>query len=113
MFGGILDDVVVKVLGSEGFDLVVELRRSCLTGLLLLAQEDGGVPVDPVLQRLVAVVALVDDRLEFAGKDIKTLIMCVSKFKKVYNPNKILKISGWFVEHLIALRRVTKFIKAS
>ena len=71
VFWRILDDVVVKVLGRERLDLFVELCRRRLTRLLLFAQEDGRVPVDPVPQRLVAVVALVNDRLEFAVERIE------------------------------------------
>ena len=71
VFLRILDDVVVKVLGRERLDLFVELCRRRLTRLLLFAQEDGRVPVDPVPQRLVAVVALVNDRLEFAVERIE------------------------------------------
>jgi len=60
------DDVGVEVLGGERLDLVLDLGRRGLAHRLLLAQEDGRVTVDPVLQGLLAEVALVDDRLEFA-----------------------------------------------
>ena len=63
----VLDDVGVKVLGREGLDLLLQLWRGGLTRRLLLAEEDGRVTVDPVLQRLEAVVALVNDRLKFAA----------------------------------------------
>ena len=63
----VLDDVGVEVLGREGLDLFLQLGRGGLTRRLLLAEEDGRVTVDPVLQRLEAVVALVNDRLEFAA----------------------------------------------
>ena len=60
------DDVGVEVLGGERLDLVLDLGRRGLAHRLLLAQEDGGVTVDPVLQGLLAEVALVADRFEFA-----------------------------------------------
>ena len=63
----VLDDVGVEVLGREGLDLFLQLWRGGLTRRLLLAEEDGRVTVDPVLQRLEAVVALVNDRLKFAA----------------------------------------------
>ena len=66
----VLDDVGVEILGRERLDLLFELGRGGRARRLLFAQEDGGVPVDPVLQRLEAVVALVNDWLEFAARQI-------------------------------------------
>ena len=64
------DDVGVEVLGGERLDLFLDLGRRGLAHRLLLAQEDGRVTVDPVLQGLLAEVALVADRLKFAKKMI-------------------------------------------
>ena len=63
-----LDDVRVEVLWGERLNLFVEVSCRWFAHRLLLTQEDGGVTVDPVLQRLLTVVTLVNNRLEFAGR---------------------------------------------
>ena len=60
------DDVCVEVFRCERLDLVLQVGRRRLAHRLLLAEEDGGVTVDPVSHRLLTVVALVDDRIKFA-----------------------------------------------
>lgn len=72
IFFMVFHNVCLETLSSKRLNLIIDfsIRGRCLAHGLILAEEDTGVAVDPILKRFVAVIAFVNHRLKLAVKKL-------------------------------------------